>query len=99
MAIRIGGPQSLPVPSVQPSSAKPDGAAKAFGDFLAEALAGVGESQREAADASKRLASGQIQDVAEVMIASEKATVSLQLAMQVRNKLVEAYQEIMRMPM
>ncbi len=43
------------------------------------------------------LAAGRITDVSEVVIAGEKASIATQLTMQVRNRAVEAYQEIMRM--
>ena len=43
------------------------------------------------------LAAGRITDVSEVVIASEKAGIATQLTMQVRNRAIEAYQEIMRM--
>lgn len=76
----------------------PAAAAKQFGEFLSEALAGVEGAQDAAALAAQRLATGEIRDVAEVTIASEKATLSLQLLIQVRNKVLEAYQEIIRMP-
>ncbi|WP_094607611.1 Flagellar hook-basal body complex protein FliE [Sporomusa silvacetica DSM 10669] len=70
---------------------------KTFGEFLDEALNNVNQLQNEASQASINLATGKIQDIAEVTIAAEKATVALQLTMQVRNKVVDAYQEIMRM--
>jgi len=44
-----------------------------------------------------KLAAGQVEDISEVVIAGEKASIAVQLTMQVRNKMVEAYQEIMRM--
>ena len=46
---------------------------------------------------TEALASGQAPDLHSVTIAAEKATLSFQLAVQVRNKALEAYQEIMRM--
>lgn len=101
MAIRIGGiPQ---IPRVEPlasetKAAAPASTVKEFGQYLAEALANVEAAQQEAASAAQRLATGEIQDVAEVTIASEKATLALQLTVQVRNKVLEAYQEMMRMP-
>lgn len=70
---------------------------KTFGEFLSDALGETNKLQHEANKASFDLASGQIQDVSEVVIAAEKASVALQLTMQVRNKVVDAYQEIMRM--
>lgn len=70
---------------------------KSFGEFLTDALNNVNDLQNEARQASMNLAAGKIQDISEVTIAAEKATVALQLTMQVRNKVVEAYQEVMRM--
>lgn len=72
---------------------------KTFGQFLSEAITDVNELQQTAHHASIDLAAGKVQDIAQVMVASEKATVALQLTMQVRNKVVDAYQEIMRMQM
>ena len=100
MAIRIGGfpqvPQVNPLPKAQ--EATPAQTAMDFGRFLAEALANVEQAQTDAATAAQRLATGEIKDVAEVTIASVKATLALQLTVQVRNKVLEAYQEMMRMP-
>lgn len=91
---RLGGSEEL----TRSSKVSPAGAADQFGSLLTEALAKVEAAQHQASDAAQRLATGEIRDVAEVMIASEKATLALQLTVQVRNKVVEAYQEIMRMP-
>lgn len=74
-----------------------DSQGKSFGEFLSDALSETNKLQHEASKASFDLASGQVQDLSEVVIATEKATVALQLTMQVRNKVVDAYQEIMRM--
>lgn len=100
MAIRI--PSMVPVPRVEitpkPAENTAASAIKEFGQFLQEALNKVEAAQHEANKAAEKLATGEIRDVAEVMIASEKATLALQLTVQVRNKVLEAYQEIMRMP-
>ena len=68
-----------------------------FGKLLSAALDNVNQLQTNAAKASIDLAAGTIQDISQVTIASEKAAIALQLTMQVRNKVVEAYQEMMRM--
>lgn len=70
---------------------------KSFGEFLQDALTNVNSLQNESKQASLNLAAGKIQDIAEVTIAAEKASIALQLTMQVRNKVVDAYQEVMRM--
>lgn len=70
---------------------------KSFGEFLSDALNNVNQLQNDAKQASLNLAAGKLQDISEVTIAAEKASVALQLTMQVRNKVVDAYQEVMRM--
>jgi flagellar hook-basal body complex protein FliE len=70
---------------------------KSFGQVLADALNDVNQLQQKADKASVDLAAGKIQDVSEAVIAAEKASIALQLTMQVRNKIIDAYQEVMRM--
>jgi flagellar hook-basal body complex protein FliE len=82
-----------------PQPATPDQNTPNFSDVLTQALNAVEQDQTAVTDAAAKLASGQTKDVADVMIASERANLSLNLTVQVRNKLLEAYQEIMRMPL
>jgi len=70
-----------------------------FGQMLRDALKQVNDLQAEADNLAQKLATGEISDVHTVMIASEKATLALELTVQIRNKVIEAYQEIMRMPL
>ena len=56
----------------------------------------VSALQDHSASMTQAFARGQISDVHSVMIASEQATMALQLTTQIRNKAVDAYQEIMR---
>lgn len=70
-----------------------------FGQFLSDALNEVDALQKNADAASAGLATGQIQDVHTVMIALQKASLSLNMTVEVRNKVLDAYQEIMRMQM
>lgn len=74
-----------------------DGDHKSFGEFLTDALGDVNKLQASSAQASFDLAAGTLQDVSQVTIATEKANIALQLTMQVRNKMIDAYQEVMRM--
>lgn len=60
-------------------------------------LGGVNDLQMKADTAMEKLASGQDVDIHDVMLATEKASVALQLTTEIRNKLVDAYQEVMRM--
>lgn len=72
---------------------------KSFGEMLTSAISEVNGYQRVAEQKNIDLAAGRIEDISEVMIAAEKASIALQLTNQVRNKVVDAYQEIMRMSM
>lgn len=69
-----------------------------FSQMLESAMQQVEQDQRVANEMAVKLATGDIDDIAQVMIASERASLTLNLAVQVRNKVIEAYQEIMRMP-
>lgn len=69
-----------------------------FGEFLNSAIQQVSGLQKESEQLNEALAMGLTDNIHQVMIASEKASVALQFTMQVRNKVMDAYQEIMRMP-
>lgn len=68
-----------------------------FQKLLKEEINRVDNLQKKSIDLQKKLATGEIQDIHQVMIAAEEASIALQMTMQVRTKLIEAYQEIMRM--
>jgi flagellar hook-basal body complex protein FliE len=70
---------------------------KSFGEYLGDALKTTNSLQKNSEKMDKALAAGQISDVSQVVLAAEKADIALQLTLQVRNKAVDAYQEIMRM--
>jgi len=69
-----------------------------FGKLFTDLLAKLSALQADADRLAAGLAAGEAVDIHEVMLALERASLGLQLALQVRNKVVEAYQEIMRMP-
>jgi flagellar hook-basal body complex protein FliE len=85
-------------PAAWPAMPKTEPAAETFGETLGRAVRGVNELQTQAQEAAVALASGQTVDMAQAVVTIEQANISLQLALQVRNKLIEAYQDIMRMP-
>lgn len=68
-----------------------------FEDYLTNSLKDVNSLQVESDKQTTLLATGQVDNVHDVTIASAKAKVSLDLTMAVRNKVVEAYKEVMRM--
>jgi flagellar hook-basal body complex protein FliE len=68
-----------------------------FDDYLKLALGKVNDMQLIADEYKKLLATGQADNLHDVMIATEKANIALQLTLSIRNKVVEAYKEIMRL--
>ena len=93
------GPGSLnPVGPYQPPAGT--GAARpveSFGATLFEAVQTLDRLQQEADQQAVRLAAGEPVELHDVMLAQERASLGFQLAVGVRNKLVEAYQDVMRM--
>ena len=81
----------------RPRSVEGEGAS--FKDVLADAVTEVQRLQTEADTTVKQLVAGEIKDVTEAMVAVEKADVAFQTMMTVRNKVMAAYQEVMRMQM
>ncbi len=78
-----------------PGAPAADGAS--FIETLSESIQKVNELQKEADQAIENLATGESNSVHGAMIAVSKADTAFRLTMQVRNKMVEAYQEVMRM--
>jgi len=68
-----------------------------FAGMLSKGLESVQASQNKASDLSVQVANGTLQDPAQYTMAATEASLGLQLTMAVRNKAVEAFQEIMRM--
>jgi flagellar hook-basal body complex protein FliE len=80
------------------ANALPTGASgDSFVASLKDALAKINEAQSQADVSVQSLLTGQSTNLHETMIALQKADVSFQLMLQVRNKIVGAYEEIMRM--
>lgn len=75
----------------------PHEAQNSFKTALNEALHKVNDAQHASQKATDKLARGESIDLHEVMITAQKASITLQTTVEVRNKIVEAYQEIMRM--
>ena len=68
-----------------------------FGETLQKAITDVNSLQSEAGKAVEKMVGGEDVDLHEVMIAVEKARTSFDLLMEIRNKTIDAYREIMRM--
>jgi len=81
--------------STPPSPTQNEG--PSFGDIMKESIQKVDHSQKEADQMLQDFITQKNRDLHQVMIAWEKADVSLQLLMKVRSKVLDAYQDVMRM--
>jgi flagellar hook-basal body complex protein FliE len=97
-------PNALPMPGVdaptpldQPSEVTPGQSAGDFGNVLGKFISDVNTKQNAASQAVSGLQSGQGVPLHQAVIAMEEANVSFQLMVEVRNKLLDSYQELMRM--
>ncbi len=70
-----------------------------FSELLKQTINAVNDSQQTAQKMAEAFETGESKvSLAEVMVASQKANVSFQAMLQVRNKLVDAYKDVMNMP-
>lgn len=89
----IGMSKAFPKMNTISSPSSAEGAGK----FFSELVSKVNDIQIQSDKSVQGLASGENKNLHEVMIAVEKASISFQFMSQVRNKAIEAYQEVMRM--
>jgi flagellar hook-basal body complex protein FliE len=80
------------------STAAPKTESPSFGEMLKEKINEVDETQKAADVAIQDVATGKSRNLHEAVLAMEMADTSLRMAVTVRNKVIDAYQEIMRMP-
>lgn len=69
-----------------------------FADTMSDALKSVNEGQQQASALSEQYERGAEVDIAKVMLARQQASVGFEATLQVRNKLLSAYKDIMSMP-
>ena len=93
---RVGGQGLTPLQTKVDTTGKQHDVA--FGDVLKQMVEDVNSMQVAADEMQVQLATGEISDVHDVMIAVEEANVAMELMLEIRNKIIEAYQEVMRMP-
>ncbi|MGQ9531350.1 MAG: flagellar hook-basal body complex protein FliE [Desulfotomaculales bacterium] len=89
-AVGMGGG----LPAVVPLSTRET---PSFAETLRQAVDKLNETQLRADRTLAQFLTGEIQDVHQVVLAMEEARLAMQLAVQVRNRIVEAYQELSRM--
>lgn len=68
-----------------------------FSTFLKDSIEKVNLLEKAEKEYDLKIATGQLENIHEAMIATQKADIALQLTMQIRNKILDAYREIMRM--
>jgi len=84
-------------PALSPAGESAGGAASPFSALLTDAVGQVNQLEDQARTAVEGLMTGTGVDVHQAMIASEKADMAFELALAVRNKAVQAYQQVMGM--
>lgn len=92
--------QQVKAPEATQGAQRPQagsGPAGSFTESLKGALDNVNASQQKASAISEAYEKGEVVDVAKVMLARQEAGVAFEATLQVRNKLLNAYQDIMRM--
>ena len=98
MLERIDGFGPMPVRPDGPGSTQtPASGAPSFKDALFDSINQVNQLQADAQKAVEGLATGQTDNVAQVMSAVQKADLAFRTLMQIRNKLVDAYDELRQM--
>ena len=91
ISTQIAEPMSIPLPGPANSSG--------FQDLLAGAMQNVERDGASVQQAAQQFLSGDTDDIHKVAIASQRADLSSSLFLAVRNKVISAYQEIMKMQM
>ncbi|ASJ54356.1 flagellar hook-basal body complex protein FliE [Brevibacillus sp. M2.1A] len=89
--------QLTPIRTPSVNKPTPAEVSQEFSSFLSDAMNKVNQAQVESSNLADRFAAGEITDLHQLTVAGQKASVMLQMTMQVRNKMIESYQEIMRM--
>ena len=94
----IQGAAPIVPPSLAPAAAGPQASQPgAFREMFTRSLQEVEAFQNQAANSTERFLAGESEDLHTVAIAAQKAELSFEMFLQVRNKVVQAYQEVMRM--
>jgi len=87
------------IPDLTPAAASPQKGAGNFGSMLADTIGRVDQAQQNSQSSIGKFLAGEDEEVHKVALATQEAALSFDLFLQVRNKVVSAYQEVMRMQM
>jgi len=85
------------LPSVKPAATPGANQPSSFSDLLSSTIGTVEQANQNATNATQQFLSGENEDLHTVAIAEQKAEITSELFLQLRNKAVSAYQEIMKM--
>ena len=87
------------IPPIEPAGISKGSAAGAFQSVLSEAIGRVEQFQQNSQTAVDKFLSGEDEEVHKVALATQQTELAFELFLQMRNKVVQAYQEVMRMQM
>ena len=90
-------PVALPLEGTQATNAPKTNADGDFGKVLNNAIDKLNQAEIKSDETMQGFLVGEVQDIHQVTVAMQEAKLTMQLAVEVRNKIVEAYQEISRM--
>lgn len=88
-------PVAVPLP-METNNAQKTSDKGGFGEVLNNAIAKLNQTESKADEVMQQFMVGEVQDIHQVSIAMQEAKLTMQLAVEVRNKIVEAYQEVSR---
>lgn len=91
----IQGAEFLPASSIQPNAV--GGTSASFSDMVSQGISKVNDQLLTSQADLQALATGDVQNLHQVMMRLEESRLSFQLMVQVRNRLLESYQEVMKM--
>jgi len=89
----------IALPALTPVASGVSGSGQEFQNILASSISGVEQKHAEAQTAVNKFLTGETEELHTAALAGQRAELSLELFLQVRNKVVQAYQEVMRMQM
>lgn len=87
------------IPPIQPAASPKSAPGSGFQSVLADAVGRVDQFQQNSAASIDKFLSGEDEEVHKVALATQQAELTFDLFLQVRNKVISAYQEVMRMQM
>jgi flagellar hook-basal body complex protein FliE len=94
---QLGQAPEIPIPQPPGLDETREVSEKSFKDMLAESIGKVNDLMNESDQAMQDLSAGRSADIHHTLIALQKADISFRMVLEVRNKVMNAYQEVMRM--